>query len=133
MAGCVAASGRGYYAGTIWPDALSRDQVAAVSESEIVAVYPHRSEVPRDVWEHLFSSAEREIGVLVCSGFLLSEDTRVQPIFTSKAGAGRGELGRVARGIDFYDDPDAPAANSLVPSVERARSPGLCEGAWLSA
>ena len=32
----------------IWPDALGRDQVAAVSESEIVAVYPHRSEVPRE-------------------------------------------------------------------------------------
>ena len=43
----------------IWPDALGRDQVTAVSESEIVAVYPHRSEVPRDVWEHLFSSAEQ--------------------------------------------------------------------------
>ena len=43
----------------IWPDALGRDQVVAVSESEIVAVYPHRSEVPRDVWEHVFSTAER--------------------------------------------------------------------------
>ena len=31
--------------------------------------------------------------------------------------AGRGELGRVARRIDFYDNPDAPKANSLVPSV----------------
>ena len=72
----------------IWPDALGRDQVTAVSESEIVAVYPHRSEVPRDVWEHLFSSAEREIGVLVYSGLFLSEDTRVQRIFKSKAGAG---------------------------------------------
>ena len=72
----------------IWPDALGRDQVAAVSESEIVAVYPHRSEVPRDVWEHLFSSAEREIGVLVYSGLFLSEDARVQRIFNSKAGSG---------------------------------------------
>jgi len=72
----------------IWPDALGRDQVAAVSESEIVAVYPHRSEVPRDVWEHLFSSAEREIGVLVYSGVFLSEDAKVQRIFKSKAGSG---------------------------------------------
>jgi hypothetical protein len=72
----------------IWPDALGRDQVAAVSESEIVTVYPHRAEVPRDVWEHLFSSAEREIGVLVYSGLFLSEDARVQRIFKSKAGTG---------------------------------------------
>jgi hypothetical protein len=62
--------------------------VAAVSESEIVAVYPHRSEVPRDVWEHLFSSAEEEIGVLVYSGLFLSEDARVQRLFKAKAGAG---------------------------------------------
>jgi transcriptional regulator with XRE-family HTH domain len=72
----------------IWPDALSRDQVAAVSESEIVGVYPHRSEVPRDVWEHLFSSAEREIGVLVYSGLFLSEDARVQRTIKAKAGSG---------------------------------------------
>jgi hypothetical protein len=72
----------------IWPDALDRDQVAAVSESEIVAVYPHRSEVPRGVWENLFSSAEREIGVLAYSGLFLSEDARVQRIFKSKAGTG---------------------------------------------
>src|SRR5262249_26536870 len=72
----------------IWPDALGRDQVTAVSESEIVAVYPHRSEVPRDVWEHLFSQAEREIGVLVYSGLFLSEDARVQRISKAKAGAG---------------------------------------------
>ena len=32
----------------IWPDALGRDEVAVVSESEVVAVWPHRSEVPRD-------------------------------------------------------------------------------------
>src|ERR1700733_6058976 len=77
----------------IWPDALGRDEVAAVSESEIVAVYPHRSEVPREVWEPLFSSAEREIGVLVYSGLFLSEDTRVQRIFKAKAGAGvRGRI-----------------------------------------
>jgi transcriptional regulator with XRE-family HTH domain len=72
----------------IWPDALGRDQVTAVSESEIVAVYPHRSEVPRDVWEHLFSAAEREIGVLVYSGLFLSEDARVQRILKAKAGGG---------------------------------------------
>src|SRR5690348_10084981 len=52
----------------IWPGALDRDAVTAVSESEIVAVHPHRSEVPRDLWGHLFSQAEQDIGVLVYSG-----------------------------------------------------------------
>src|SRR5579875_1859335 len=68
----------------IWPDALAHDQVTAVSESEIITVYPHRSEVPRDVWGHLFSQAEREIGVLVYAGLFLSEDAGVQRIFKEK-------------------------------------------------
>ena len=51
----------------IWPDALNSDQVAAASESEIVAVYPHRWAVPRDSWGHLFERAEHEIGILVYS------------------------------------------------------------------
>ena len=72
----------------IWPDALGRDEVAVVSESEVVAVYPHRSEVPRDVWGHLFSGAEREIGVLVYSGLFLSEDAGIQKILKDKAAAG---------------------------------------------
>jgi len=72
----------------IWPDALGKDEIAAVSESEIVAVWPHRSEVPRDLWGHLFSDAELEIGVLVYSGLFLSEDSGVQKIFKDKAKAG---------------------------------------------
>jgi transcriptional regulator with XRE-family HTH domain len=72
----------------IWPDALGRDDVAVVSESEVVAVYPHRSEVPRDVWGHLFSQAEREISVLVYSGLFLSEDAGIQRILKDKVAAG---------------------------------------------
>ncbi len=72
----------------IWPDALGRDEVAVVSGSEVVAVYPHRSEVPRDVRGHLFSAAEREIGVLVYAGLFLSDDAGIQKILKDKAAAG---------------------------------------------
>lgn len=74
--------------GYLWPDALSRDQVAAASQSEIVAVYPHRSEVPRDVWGRLFAEAAAEIGVLVYAGLFLAEDSGVQRTFAQKARAG---------------------------------------------
>ena len=74
--------------GYIWPDALGKDEIAAVSESEIVAVWPHRSEVPRDTWGHLFSQAEREIGVLVYAGLFLSEDAGIQKVLKDKAAAG---------------------------------------------
>ena len=57
--------------GYLWPDALPRNQVTAASESEIVAAYPHRSEVPRDAWHRLFKAAKEEIGVLVYAGLFL--------------------------------------------------------------
>jgi transcriptional regulator with XRE-family HTH domain len=72
----------------LWPDALPRELVGAASESELLAVYPHRSEVPRDAWGRLFSAAEREIGVLVYSGLFLAEDPGVQRILAEKAKAG---------------------------------------------
>ena len=72
----------------LWPDALTRDEVAAASQSEIVTVYPHRSEVPRDVLGRFFAEAETEIGVLVYAGLFLSEDSGVQRTFAEKAKAG---------------------------------------------
>jgi transcriptional regulator with XRE-family HTH domain len=72
----------------LWPDALDRDVVGAASESEVLAVYPHRWEVPRDAWERLFASAEREIGVLVYAGIFLAEDTGIQKVLAAKAHEG---------------------------------------------
>jgi transcriptional regulator with XRE-family HTH domain len=72
----------------LWPDALSREQVSAASEGEVVAIYPHRSDVPHDAWLRLFSSAEREIGVLVYAGLFLAEDAGIQNVLAAKARAG---------------------------------------------
>jgi transcriptional regulator with XRE-family HTH domain len=72
----------------IWPDALSRDEVAAVSQSEVVQVWPHRWAVPRDTWGHFFSQAEREIGALVYSGMFMAEDIGVHRLFAQRAQAG---------------------------------------------
>src|SRR5688572_20993515 len=56
----------------LWPDALTRDQVASAAESEIVTIYPHRWTVPSDLWRNVFDSAKTEIGVLVFSGLFVS-------------------------------------------------------------
>jgi transcriptional regulator with XRE-family HTH domain len=72
----------------LWPDALSADQVAAASDSEVVGIFPHRADVPREVWQRLFSSAEREIGVLVYAGLFLAEDVGLQDILVARARAG---------------------------------------------
>ncbi|MER5622673.1 helix-turn-helix transcriptional regulator [Streptosporangium sp. NPDC002544] len=72
----------------LWPGALTSQQTAAVSESEIVTVYPHRWAVPKDAWGRLFSAAEREIGVLVYSGIFIAQDTGIMRLFAEKAEAG---------------------------------------------
>ncbi|GAA0395848.1 transcriptional regulator [Acrocarpospora corrugata] len=72
----------------LWPEALTREQVASASESEIVSVYPHRWTVPRDIWGRLFSAAKDEIGVLVYSGMFLAEDAGMVRVLGERAEAG---------------------------------------------
>ncbi|MEO3861762.1 DUF5919 domain-containing protein [Acrocarpospora sp. B8E8] len=72
----------------LWPEALTRDQVASASESEIVTVYPHRWAVPRDTWGRLFSDAEEQIGILVYSGMFLAEDSGLVRVLGEKARTG---------------------------------------------
>jgi transcriptional regulator with XRE-family HTH domain len=72
----------------LWPEALSAEQAAGASESEILNVFPHRSAVPNELWHRLFESAEEEIGVLVYSGLFVSEDMGIQRIFRNKSDAG---------------------------------------------
>jgi len=72
----------------IWPDALDRDEVTAVSQSEVIQVWPHRWAVPRETWGHFFSQAEREIGALVYAGIFMAEDIGVHRLFAERARAG---------------------------------------------
>src|SRR5215475_3431421 len=85
----------------LWPNALSREQVAAASENEIIVVYPHRWAVPREVWRRLFESAEREVGVLVYSGLFLAEDAGMRQLLADKARGG-------VRVRLLLGDPDSP-------------------------
>ena len=99
----------------IWPDALDRDEVAAVSQSEVVQVWPHRWAVPRDTWGHFFSQAEREIGALVYSGMFMAEDIGLHRLFADRARA--GVQVRLLLG-----DPDSRNV------AERGESEGIDEG-----
>jgi transcriptional regulator with XRE-family HTH domain len=85
----------------LWPGALSREQVTAASDSELLAIYPHRSDVPRDTWVQLFKSAEREIGVLVYAGLFLSEDAVLQRVLADRSRTG-------VRLRFLLGDPDSP-------------------------
>jgi hypothetical protein len=99
----------------LWPEALSREQVTAASDSEVLAIYPHRSDVPDEVWERLFSAAEHEIGILVYAGIYLAEEAAVQKILVAKARAG-------VRVRVLLGDPDSSQV------AERGADEGIGEG-----
>jgi lambda repressor-like predicted transcriptional regulator len=99
----------------IWPDAIGRNELAAVSQSEVVSVWPHRWAVPRDVWGHFFSAAEREIGALVYSGMFMAEDIGVHRLFAERAQAG-------VRVRLLLGDPDSRNV------AERGQAEGIDEG-----
>lgn len=71
----------------LWPDA-GGPLTARTRPTELAAIYPHRSSVPRDVWTRFFSPAEREIGILDYSASFLTEDKVILRILTDRARAG---------------------------------------------
>ncbi|WBQ04342.1 XRE family transcriptional regulator [Kribbella sp. CA-293567] len=72
----------------LWPDAVPPNRAADLAASELLKVYAHRSDVPRDEWLRLFESATKEIGVLVYAGLFFSEDPGLERILRKKAKAG---------------------------------------------
>jgi transcriptional regulator with XRE-family HTH domain len=86
----------------LWPDALTREQVAAAAESEIITVYPHRWAVPREVWTQHFAGAEESIDMLTMAGLFLAEDSGAVRLLREKAQAG-------VRLRLLISDPDAAA------------------------
>jgi hypothetical protein len=72
----------------LWPDALTRDQVASASESEIINIYPARWAVPSDLWRAFFDNAEEDLGVLAYSGMFIPENAGILRLFRQKADAG---------------------------------------------
>ena len=95
----------------LWPDAMSRDQVASAAESEIVNVYPHRWTVPSELWRNFFDTAEQEIGVLVFSGLFVAEDAGIHRVFREKAAEG-------VRVRILLGDPDSDVVADAAPTRE---------------
>lgn len=57
----------------LWPGALTEQERAQVTESEIVRVYPRRAVIPTDMWTRLFEAANESIDVLVYAALFLPE------------------------------------------------------------
>jgi hypothetical protein len=77
--------------GYLWPDALTKDQQTAVTDSEIVRVYPHRASVPAELWQRLLEAATERIEILVYAGIWLpDQNPRLARTLRKKAGNGVG-------------------------------------------
>nr|WP_246422536.1 XRE family transcriptional regulator [Nocardiopsis mwathae] len=87
--------------GELWPDGNPAPQPQGRSIGKGCHVYPHRWEVPEEVWRDLFESADREIGILVYCGLFLADNTGILRIFERKAKSGVNV--RILLG-----DPDSP-------------------------
>ena len=72
--------------GDLWPE-LGLVPAASLP-AEIVAVYPHRWAVPREVWRQLFERATRDINVVAYSGLFLAEDSGLAAVLAARARAG---------------------------------------------
>lgn len=71
----------------LWPD-LVPVSGGTPYNAEVVAVYPHRWAVPREVWHQLIEDARHEIYILAYSSLFLAEDSGILAALTARARAG---------------------------------------------
>jgi transcriptional regulator with XRE-family HTH domain len=70
----------------LWPGAVDR---SALAGAEIVASYPRRSDVPRQLWTELLGQAQRNVDLLAFAGLFLAEEySDWTPLLQSRAEAG---------------------------------------------
>lgn len=72
----------------LWPEAVSDDKAAEISQSEIVKVYPNRNAVPADLWDRLLDRASAYVDVLVYVGMFMTEKPKLLDTLREKAASG---------------------------------------------
>ena len=68
----------------LWPQLRS----TRTRPEEVLAIYPHRDGVPREVWLRLFSSAEHEIGILDDTDMPVATDPPIAAVLAERARSG---------------------------------------------
>ncbi len=71
----------------LWPELLAA-RTATAKPAEVVAVYPHRSSIPRDFWYRFFDSACQEIAILADSSLFIAKDDGLVQLLRFKADSG---------------------------------------------
>ncbi|WP_378736676.1 XRE family transcriptional regulator [Nocardia brasiliensis] len=72
----------------LWPGATTPERSAEVAQSEVVAVYPHRHEIPRELWLKMFDQTTEQLDILVYAGMFLTDDTGLLKQLQQKARRG---------------------------------------------
>jgi hypothetical protein len=73
----------------LWPSVATGARVHDASQFELVALYPHRADVPTELWSHLFVHAEEAIDVLAYAAvFLHEQHPELNDLLREKAAAG---------------------------------------------
>lgn len=87
----------------LWDVADEHDRAEGIPE-EVVALYPHRANTPKELWLNLLKAAEQEIWLLANASLFLPEENPVAiEILRKKAAAG-------VRVRILLGDPDSPEA-----------------------
>jgi transcriptional regulator with XRE-family HTH domain len=68
----------------LWPQLRS----TRTRPEEVLAIYPHRDTVPREVWLRLLSSAQREIGILDDTDMPVAADPPIAAVLAERARSG---------------------------------------------
>jgi transcriptional regulator with XRE-family HTH domain len=87
----------------LWPQVRGAQSLPP----EIRAIYPHRADVPAEIWRNFFNSAEQEIGILADSAPFLITETDILTALTDRAKAGVQE--RLCLRDPNWSEPDAAA------------------------
>ncbi|MFE9100391.1 XRE family transcriptional regulator [Actinomadura geliboluensis] len=69
----------------LWPQLAVADVQAEPPTIDVLATYSHRWAVPRLVWQQLFQSARKEIGILAYAGLFLAEDMGIMRMLAERA------------------------------------------------
>jgi transcriptional regulator with XRE-family HTH domain len=73
----------------LWPTVVSRRRGADAGQTELVALYPHRSDVPPALWRTLLDEARSAIAILVYAAtFLPEQQLDLVDVLRAKAAAG---------------------------------------------
>jgi Domain of unknown function (DUF5919) len=99
----------------LWPDAVTEDEAARVSESEVVKVYRNRNAVPADLWDRLLDNATAYVDILVYVGMFMTEKPALLNMLKQKAEAG-------ARVRLLFGDRNSKTV------IQRSRDEGIGEG-----